>query len=75
MIKRRLTLGQSEDSEAWKHGHPMVFPNILLSGNPYQNQMQFRVPIDDTRTRHFTVHTFQAAPGRGGACAGRRAGA
>jgi 5,5'-dehydrodivanillate O-demethylase oxygenase subunit len=64
MIKRRLTVGQSEDSEAWKHGHPMVFPNILLSGNPYQNQMQFRVPIDDTRTRHFTVHTFQAAPGK-----------
>jgi 5,5'-dehydrodivanillate O-demethylase len=63
IIKRRLTLGQSEDSEAWKHGHPMLFPNILLSGNPYQNQMQFRVPIDDERTRHFTVHTFQAAPG------------
>jgi 5,5'-dehydrodivanillate O-demethylase len=63
MIKRRLTLGQSEDSEFWKHGHPMVFPNILLSGNPYQNQMQFRVPMDNEHTRHFTVHTFQAAPG------------
>jgi len=63
MIKRRLTLGQSEDVEAWRMGHPMLFPNILLSGNPYQNQMQFRVPIDDENTRHFTVHTFQAAPG------------
>jgi 5,5'-dehydrodivanillate O-demethylase len=63
MIKRRLTLGQSEDSEAWAQGHPMVFPNILLSGNPYQNQMQFRVPMDNEHTRHFTVHTFQAAPG------------
>jgi len=41
----------------------MLFPNILLSGNPYQNQMQFRVPIDDTHTRHFTLHTWQAAPG------------
>jgi 5,5'-dehydrodivanillate O-demethylase len=56
-------VGQTEDSEAWKMGHPMLFPNILLSGNPYQNQMQFRVPMDDTHTRHFTVHTFQAAPG------------
>jgi 5,5'-dehydrodivanillate O-demethylase len=63
MIKRRLTVGQTEDSEAWKEGHPMLFPNILLSGNPYQNQMQFRVPMDDERTRHFTLHTFQAAEG------------
>jgi 5,5'-dehydrodivanillate O-demethylase oxygenase subunit len=63
MIKRRLTIGQTEDSEPWKQGHPMLFPNILLSGNPYQNQMQFRVPIDDTRTRHFTVHTWRAAQG------------
>src|SRR6185503_16171790 len=63
MIKRRLTVGQTEESEAWKMGHPMLFPNVLLSGNPYQNQMQFRVPIDDTRTRHFTLHTWQAAPG------------
>ena len=63
MIKRRLTVGQTEESEAWKVGHPMLFPNILLSGNPYQNQMQFRVPIDDSRTRHFTLHTWRAAPG------------
>ena len=63
MIKRRLTVGMSEDAEPWSHGHPMLFPNILLSGNPYQNQMQFRVPIDDTHTRHFTVHTFKAAEG------------
>ena len=63
MIKRRLTVGMTEDSEPWAHGHPMLFPNILLSGNPYQNQMQFRVPIDDTHTRHFTVHTFKAAEG------------
>jgi 5,5'-dehydrodivanillate O-demethylase len=63
MIKRRLTVGMTEDDEPWKMGHPMLFPNILLSGNPYQNQMQFRVPIDDVRTRHFTVHTFVAAEG------------
>jgi 5,5'-dehydrodivanillate O-demethylase len=41
----------------------MLFPNILLSGSPLQNQMQFRVPIDDTHTLHFTVHTWQAAQG------------
>jgi 5,5'-dehydrodivanillate O-demethylase len=63
IIKRRLTRGQSEDSDPWKIGHPMLFPNILLSGNPLQNQMQFRVPIDDSHTRHFTLHTFRAAPG------------
>ncbi|HWC30351.1 MAG TPA: hypothetical protein VG845_09745, partial [Dehalococcoidia bacterium] len=63
IIKRRLTIGQTEDSDPWRVGHPMLFPNILLSGNPLQNQMQFRVPIDDARTLHFTVHTWQAAPG------------
>jgi 5,5'-dehydrodivanillate O-demethylase oxygenase subunit len=63
IIKRRLTKGQTEDSDAWKIGHPMLFPNILLSGNPHQNQMQFRVPIDDARTRHFTLHTWMAADG------------
>jgi 5,5'-dehydrodivanillate O-demethylase len=63
IIKRRLTLGQTEDADPWKIGHPMLFPNILLSGNPLQNQMQFRVPIDDIHTLHFTVHTWQAAPG------------
>jgi 5,5'-dehydrodivanillate O-demethylase len=63
IIKRRLTRGQTEDSDPWKVGHPMLFPNILLSGNPLQNQMQFRVPIDDSHTLHFTLHTFQAAPG------------
>jgi len=63
IIKRRLTVGQTEESDPWKTGHPSLFPNILLSGNPLQNQMQFRVPQDDTHTRHFTVHTWQAAPG------------
>jgi 5,5'-dehydrodivanillate O-demethylase oxygenase subunit len=63
IIKRRLTRGQTEDSDPWKIGHPMLFPNILLSGNPLQNQMQFRVPIDESHTRHFTLHTWQAAPG------------
>jgi 5,5'-dehydrodivanillate O-demethylase oxygenase subunit len=63
IIKRRLMIGQDEDSEAWKQGHPMLFPNVLFSGNPYQNQMQFRVPIDDSRTRHYTLHTWRAAEG------------
>jgi 5,5'-dehydrodivanillate O-demethylase len=63
IIKRRVTKGQTEDNDPWKIGHPMLFPNILLSGNPLQNQMQFRVPIDDSHTLHFTLHTFRAAPG------------
>jgi 5,5'-dehydrodivanillate O-demethylase len=63
IIKRRLTLGQTEQADPWRIGHPMLFPNILLSGNPLQNQMQFRVPMDDTHTLHFTVHTWRAAPG------------
>lgn len=63
IIKRRVTKTTTEDSDPWKIGHPMVFPNILLSGNPNQNQMQFRVPVDDTHTRHYTLHTWMAADG------------
>ena len=63
IVKRRLIKGQPEDSEPWRVGHPMLFPNILLSGNTLQSQMQFRVPIDDRRTRHFTLYGFRAAPG------------
>jgi 5,5'-dehydrodivanillate O-demethylase len=63
IIKRRVMKGNTEENDPWKVGHPMLFPNILLSGNPLQNQMQFRVPIDDTHTLHFTLHSFRAAPG------------
>ena len=33
ITKHRLLAGHSEDSDDWKVGHPVVFPNILSVGN------------------------------------------
>ena len=63
IIKHRLYKGQSEEEDDWKIGHPVLFPNILLVGNPLSNTLQFRVPMDDTHTRHFSLYTWRTPPG------------
>lgn len=54
IIKRRLLEGQSEDSDDWRIGHPVVFPFMLAvgSGGLGSYQFQIRVPIDDENTWH-----------------------
>ena len=52
VIKRRLVGDETEDSEFWRIGHPVLFPNILR----VSNQLQCRVPIDDTNTLHLTMN-------------------
>ena len=54
IIKRRLSTGETEDDPEWRVGHPLVFPNILRLAN----QLQIRVPVDDTHTMHwlYTCH-------------------
>jgi 5,5'-dehydrodivanillate O-demethylase len=65
IVKRRLLEGQSEDSEDWRVGHPLVFPNILSVGSGgglfKQNTFQIRVPIDDTHTMHWWYHAWVPA--------------
>ena len=63
IIKRRVSRPYDENHDEWKVGHPILFPNILLVGSPDSNTMQFRVPVDDTRTFHVSVYTWRAAPG------------
>jgi 5,5'-dehydrodivanillate O-demethylase len=63
IIKRRTYKGQDESHDEWRVGHPVLFPNILLVGNPFQNTLQFRVPADDSHTLHFSMYTWRAAPG------------
>ncbi len=52
LIKNRMLEGQSEDSEDWQVGHPVLFPNILLSGSTSRPTFQIRVPLDDSHTLH-----------------------
>lgn len=58
IVKRRLLEGQSEDSDDWKIGHPLVFPYQMWVGGNGVFQMQIRVPIDDTHTWKifYTIH-------------------
>ncbi|MEK9659547.1 MAG: Rieske 2Fe-2S domain-containing protein, partial [Chloroflexota bacterium] len=49
ILKHRLLEGETpEDSIGWRHGHPVVFPNLEsgTGGHDYQ----IRVPIDDNNT-------------------------
>jgi 5,5'-dehydrodivanillate O-demethylase len=51
VIKRRLVGDETEESEFWRIGHPVLFPNILRVAHG----MQFRTPVDDTHTLHVTM--------------------
>ncbi len=51
VIKRRIVGDETEEDEHWKIGHPVLFPNILR----VVDNLQYRVPIDDTHTLHFRL--------------------
>jgi 5,5'-dehydrodivanillate O-demethylase len=63
IIKRRLLVGQSEEDDDWKIGHPLVFPYKMWVGGNGVFQMQIRVPVDDTTTwaLFYTVHAPEGA--------------
>lgn len=50
ILKRRVLEGNSEDQDDWAVGHPLVFPYCMRVGGAGLEQMQIRVPIDDTTT-------------------------
>jgi len=54
IIKRRILEGESENSDDWKIGHWLVFPNIQKG----PDMLRFRVPVDDSRTAqwYLSVH-------------------
>ena len=64
IIKRRLLVGQDEESDDWKIGHPLVFPYKMWVGGNGVFQMQIRIPVDDTTTptcMFYTVHAPEGA--------------
>ena len=63
IIKHRLVEGGSEEHDDWQLGHPIFFPNILLTGTIERATMQWRVPMDDTHTFHVSYYLYRAAPG------------
>ena len=67
LTKHRLLAGHSEDSDDWRIGHPIVFPNILAVGNGDERtryySFQIRVPVDDEHTMHLWYNAY--VPPRG----------
>ena len=68
IYKRRLLAGQSEESDDWKSGHPMVFPTMLAVGQASEawrnHAFQIRVPMDDTHTLHFWYNAYVPLEGQ-----------
>ena len=60
--KRRLVEGETEESQQWKTGHPMVFPNYVRIGQPGYAEFQIRIPMDDTHTWHLGYHVHFPGP-------------
>ena len=62
LTKHRLLAGHSEDSDDWRVGHPIVFPNMLAVGNGDEKSryysFQIRVPVDDTHTLHLWYNAY-----------------
>ena len=62
ITKHRLLEGHSEDSDDWRIGHPIVFPNMLAVGNgdprARYHSFQMRVPVDDTHTLHLWFNAY-----------------
>jgi 5,5'-dehydrodivanillate O-demethylase len=60
--KRRLLEGDTEDSDDWTVGHPVIFPAILAVGDSTRPSFQIRVPRDDTSTLHFWYRAIPRQP-------------
>ena len=68
VYKRRLLEGHSEDSDDWRVGHPVLFPNILAVGSGGGDvwkfhRYQIRVPIDDEHTMHYWYSAYAPPSG------------
>ena len=62
ITKHRLLEGHSKDSDDWRIGHPILFPNILAVGNgdpkARYHSFQMRVPVDDEHTLHLWYNAY-----------------
>ncbi|MGH9115181.1 MAG: Rieske 2Fe-2S domain-containing protein, partial [Acidimicrobiales bacterium] len=57
----RAELGAPQDLR--RQGAYLLFPNAVRVGGTIRNELQIRVPIDDTTTLHFNYATYVAPPG------------
>src|SRR5207244_2750302 len=64
IVKRRLVAGANEDSDEWKYGHLLVFPDkVRLGSYANSDSYQIRIPMDDEHTLHMCYDMFPAPEG------------
>ncbi|MDA0798949.1 MAG: Rieske 2Fe-2S domain-containing protein [Chloroflexi bacterium] len=63
IVKRRLLEGEAEEDQWWRIGHPILFPNILRVAQDHWHSFQYRIPIDDTHTKHMLYTVVVPEPG------------
>ncbi|WCD89429.1 Phenoxybenzoate dioxygenase subunit alpha [Streptomyces xanthophaeus] len=67
IVKRRLLPGQDTTEEDWTVGQLVLFPLAMyVSGRSFRS-LQFRVPLDDTRTWHIWYEVHEGEHARPGA--------
>jgi 5,5'-dehydrodivanillate O-demethylase len=64
ILKKRLWEGDSEDSQEWQVGHPLLFPgnHLFCLDTKSRVQYQFRVPMDDESTMVFWYDAQELGP-------------
>lgn len=58
-IKRRLINDATEESEPWRVGAPLIFPNQVR----FATNCEFRVPLDDTNTLNLFYNLYPPEAG------------
>jgi 5,5'-dehydrodivanillate O-demethylase oxygenase subunit len=58
-----LPEGEGQGEGAWVEAHPLIFPVMVRSGSGFRQELQFRVPLDDTHTWNLHYQCF--VPGNG----------
>jgi 5,5'-dehydrodivanillate O-demethylase len=53
----------SGEIEEWVEGHPLVFPAMVRLGSGFRQELQVRVPIDDTHTWNLRYQCYLPADG------------
>lgn len=58
-VIQRCRLGDAaEDTQNWVEAHPLIFPVMVRVGNGFRQELEMRVPIDDTHTWNLRYQCF-----------------
>jgi 5,5'-dehydrodivanillate O-demethylase len=50
--------GDRHDEQDWIEAHPLIFPVMTRAGTGFRQELQFRVPLDDTHTWNLHYQCF-----------------